>query len=61
MELKRNTYTFFCFSNHSDGTLYYHRKNKSIEVKSTYSWNTENEFERFMRFAKRYANTNTNY
>ena len=25
------------------------------EVKSTYIWNTEKEFERFMRFAKRYA------
>ena len=27
------------------------------EVKSTYNWNTEKEFERFMRFASRYANT----
>ena len=26
------------------------------EVKSTYNWNTEKEFERFMRFASRYAN-----
>ena len=26
------------------------------EVKSTYSWNSEKEFERFMRFASRYAN-----
>ena len=25
------------------------------EVKSTYTWNSEKEFERFMRFAKRYA------
>jgi len=28
-----------------------------IEVKSTYNWNSEKEFERFMRFAKRYANS----
>ena len=27
------------------------------EVKSTYNWNTEMEFERFMRFASRYANS----
>jgi len=27
------------------------------EVKSTYNWNSEKEFERFMRFAKRYANS----
>ena len=27
------------------------------EVKSTYSWNSEKEFERFMRFALRYANS----
>ncbi len=27
------------------------------EVKSTYNWNTEKEFERFMRFASRYANS----
>ena len=27
------------------------------EVKSTYNWNTEKEFERFMRFALRYANS----
>ena len=26
------------------------------EVMSTYNWQTEKEFERFMRFAKRYAN-----
>ena len=25
------------------------------EVKSTYNWNSEEEFERFMRFASRYA------
>ena len=35
--------------------------NNIMEVKSTYSWNTEKEFERFMRFAKRYANSHTNY
>ena len=27
------------------------------EVKSTYNWNTEKEFERFMRFAARHANS----
>ena len=27
------------------------------EVKSTYNWKTEKEFERFMRFATRYANS----
>ncbi len=27
------------------------------EVKSIYNWNTEKEFERFMRFASRYANS----
>ncbi len=27
------------------------------EVNSTYTWNSEKEFERFMRFAKRYANS----
>ena len=31
------------------------------EVKSTYDWNSEKEFERFMRFAERYANSHTNY
>ena len=35
--------------------------NKTIEVKSTFSWHSEKEFERFMRFAKRYANVQTNY
>ena len=30
-----------------------------IEVKSTYSWVSEKEFERFMRFASRYANSFT--
>ena len=29
------------------------------EVKSTYNWNSEKEFERFMRFALRYANSLT--
>ena len=31
------------------------------EVKSTYNWNSEEEFKRFMRFAKRYANSLTKY
>tara|TARA_B100000579_G_C22270705_1_gene593661 strand:- start:138 stop:479 length:342 start_codon:yes stop_codon:yes gene_type:complete len=35
--------------------------NNIKEVKSTYNWNSEQEFERFMRFAKRYANSLTNY
>ena len=35
--------------------------NKNIEVKSTFSWHSEKEFERFMRFAERYANSHTNY
>ena len=35
--------------------------NNITEVKSTYNWNSEKEFERFMRFAKRYANSLTNY
>ena len=30
------------------------------EVKSTYNWNSEKEFERFMRFASRYENSQTN-
>ena len=29
------------------------------EVKSTYNWNSEKEFERFMRFASRHANSLT--
>ena len=29
------------------------------EVKSTYNWNSEKEFERFMRFASRYANSHS--
>ena len=31
-----------------------------MEVKSTYNWNSEKEFERFMRFAERYANSHLN-
>tara|TARA_Y100001968_G_scaffold205829_1_gene189034 strand:- start:96 stop:437 length:342 start_codon:yes stop_codon:yes gene_type:complete len=31
-------------------------ENNIKEVKSTYNWNSEKEFERFMRFASRYAN-----
>ncbi len=30
------------------------------EVKSTYNWNSEKEFERFMRFATRHANSLNN-
>ncbi len=33
---------------------------KNMELKSTYNWKTEKEFERFMRFAKRYANSLAN-
>ena len=32
-------------------------ENNIKEVKSTYNWNSEKEFERFMRFATRYANS----
>ena len=32
---------------------------KTMEVKSTYNWSSEQEFERFMRFAERYANSLT--
>ena len=32
-------------------------RNHIKEVKSTYSWKSEKEFERFMRFSKRYANS----
>ena len=35
-------------------------KNNEIEIKSTYNWNSEKEFERFMRFAKRYSNSVAN-
>ena len=31
-------------------------ENHIKEIKSTYHWNTEKEFERFIRFASRYAN-----
>ena len=34
-------------------------KSEIKQVKSTYNWNSIKEFERFMRFAKRYANSNT--
>tara|TARA_Y100001968_G_C19343046_1_gene710567 strand:- start:709 stop:1050 length:342 start_codon:yes stop_codon:yes gene_type:complete len=34
-------------------------KNIVEEVISTYNWNTEKEFERFMRFASRHANSLT--
>ncbi len=32
-------------------------ENHIKEVKSTYNWKSENEFERFMRFAERHANS----
>ena len=32
-------------------------ENHVKEVKSTYNWNSEEEFERFMRFASRHANS----
>ena len=32
-------------------------ENHIKEVKSTYNWNSEKEFERFMRFASRYASS----
>jgi len=35
-------------------------ENHIKEVKSIYNWNSEKEFERFMRFSKRYANSLTN-
>ena len=35
-------------------------ENNLSEVKSTYSWKSEHEFERFMRFALRYANSLSN-
>ena len=35
--------------------------NNITEVKSTYNWHSEKEFERFMRFAQRYASSLTNY
>ena len=34
--------------------------NNIKEVRSTYNWNSEKEFERFMRFAQRYANSISN-
>ena len=33
---------------------------KIIEVISTYNWNSEKEFDRFMRFAERYAKSHVN-
>jgi len=35
-------------------------ENNIKEVNSTYNWNSEKEFDRFMRFAKRYANSLSN-
>jgi len=32
-------------------------ENNIKEIKSTYNWKSENEFDRFMRFAQRYANS----
>ena len=32
-----------------------------LEVKSTFTWSSEKEFERFMRFAKRYASSHSNF
>ena len=32
-------------------------ENNIKEIKSTYNWNSEKEFERYMRFASRYANS----
>ena len=49
-----------------EGELFTKKINLSIsennikKVTSTYSWNSEIEFERFMRFSKRYANSLTN-
>ena len=36
-------------------------ENNVMEAKSTYNWNSEKEFERFMRFSKRYADSLTNF
>ena len=35
-------------------------ENNVNEIKSTYNWNSEEEFDRFMRFASRYANSLSN-
>ena len=35
--------------------------NKIMGVQSSYNWNSENEFKRFIRFAKRYANSHPNF
>ena len=37
----------------------YLSNNNQIEIESIYSWNTDMDFNRFMRFAKRYAELNT--
>tara|TARA_B100001250_G_C19729644_1_gene757823 strand:+ start:991 stop:1332 length:342 start_codon:yes stop_codon:yes gene_type:complete len=37
------------------------KENNIKQVKSTYNWHSEQEFDRFMRFAKRYANSLSNY
>ena len=48
---------------HSEGELSTKKIDLSIsqdhvkEVKSTYNWNSEKEFERYMRFATRHANS----
>ena len=34
--------------------------NSITQIKSIYNWSSQKEFERFMRFAKRYANSHTN-
>ena len=36
-------------------------ENNIKEVKSTYNWKSEKEFERFIRFAQRHANSISNY
>ena len=35
-------------------------KDHTMELKSTYNWNSEKEFERFIRFASRHANSLSN-
>ena len=50
----------------SEGEISTRKINLSIskkeinEVKSIFSWNSEKEFERYMRFAERYANSREN-
>ena len=36
-------------------------KNNEIAIKSTYNWNSEKEFARFMRFAERHSDSLNNY